>query len=153
MALFLLSQSRSDVSCGDSKRGETNCFFFDPPFLLVHQDWLLFSRQKYNHGQASDLQKDHTTGKIFFFFYNVNKVLGWKSFRVTHYDTVTMAHTLGRTKVQIVREVTCANSLKNKASDQWIVMCVDIRLARPQKSSLKGDAENGKDLYKEIILS
>lgn len=75
--------------------------------------------------------------------------MGWKSFCVTHYDTVTTAHALGRTNVQVVREVTCPNSLKNKAS----VMRVDIWLARPQKSSLKGDVENGKDLYKEIILS
>ena len=79
--------------------------------------------------------------------------MGFKSFCVTHHDTVTTAHASGRTKVQIVREVTCPNSLNNKASDQWIVMCVDIWLARPQKSSLKGDVENAKDLYKEIILS
>jgi len=79
--------------------------------------------------------------------------LGWQYFSVTHYDAVTTAHALGRTKVQIAREVTCPNSLRNKATDQWIVMCADIWLARPQKSTPKGYVENGKDLYKEIILS
>lgn len=123
--------------------------------FLVHQNWLYFSRQKYNHGQASGFKVIYKKIKALerLVFYNVNKVLGWETFCVAHCDTVTSAHASGRTKVQIVREVTCPNSLKNKASDQWIVMCVDIRLARPQKSSLKGDVENGKDLYREIILS
>lgn len=55
--------------------------------------------------------------------------------------------------VQHHREVTCPKSLKNEVLSQWIVMCFDSRPARSQMSSLKGDVENQKDLYREITLS
>lgn len=49
--------------------------------------------------------------------------------------------------MQVVSEVTCPDSLGSEASDQWVLLS-----AGPQKSSLRGEVENGKDLSKEIIL-
>lgn len=92
----------------ETTKGEKqNCSIHGPPFLLIHQDWLFFSRQKYNPGQTSRFKMIYKSIKLlerfFFFFYGVNGVLGWKSFCVTHCDTVTTAQALGRTKVQIVK--------------------------------------------------
>lgn len=81
------------------------------------------------------------------YFYDVNKVLKFKFFCVTHCDAAVTVHALGSTTLQV--EKWPVQSLKNKVSVQWTVMSLDIWLAGP----LEGDVENGKDLSKEIILS
>lgn len=58
---FMLSIPFRCVLMIQQKR-RNNCFFHGPLFLLVHQDWLFFSRQKYKHGQANAFRVIFTKG-------------------------------------------------------------------------------------------
>lgn len=51
----------------DAGKGEEqNSSFHGPPFLLVHQDWLFFSWQKYNHRRANGFRVIYKRRRLIF---------------------------------------------------------------------------------------